>query len=328
MDLTPATAPPRQGGFRMTPRAMLSDARAALVADVADRIAATHPRDQMELAALRQTLAEARADIAALAAELVRLRDGQTIYLGDHEALTRLYTGHRLYVDTRDVGICSHLMLEGRWEPWIEQVLGQAVKPGMRFADVGANFGYYTILGAEWVGAEGQVFSFEANPGICRRLRKSIAVNGFDGRVRLFEVGVADREGVLDLAFTHEFSGGGSLAAGGAGRGERARVRTAPIDLLLADVPVVQVMKIDVEGMEPQALAGAAGLITRSPALTLVVEFQATAMADPAGYLDGLLAQGFTLALIEPAGLTGPLARAACLERLGSQLGYLHLSRG
>ncbi len=55
--------------------------------------------------------------IRALEAGLARLAAGQTIYLGDHEALTRLHTGHRIYVDTRDVGICSHLILEGRWEP-------------------------------------------------------------------------------------------------------------------------------------------------------------------------------------------------------------------
>ena len=78
-----------------------------------------------------------------LEASLRRLELSQTIYLGDHEALTRLHTGHRIYVDTRDIGIASHLMLEGRWEPWIEQVLIPAIKPGMRFLDVGANFGYY-----------------------------------------------------------------------------------------------------------------------------------------------------------------------------------------
>jgi protein-L-isoaspartate O-methyltransferase len=32
----------------------------------------------------------------------------------------------------------------------------------MRFADIGANFGYYTLLGAEMVGATGHVYSFEA----------------------------------------------------------------------------------------------------------------------------------------------------------------------
>jgi len=289
------------------------------------------PHDRGRL--LESQLAALQTEVAALAMEVRRLRDGQTIYLGDHEALTRLYTGHRMYVDTRDVGICSHLMLEGRWEPWIEQVIHSTVKPGMRFADLGANFGYYTVLGAQWVGAEGRVFAFEANPYICRKLRKSVSINGFDDRVRVFDVGVSSEEGMLELTFTHEFSGGGSFGGGDHGiwKTERVQVRTAPVDALLADVPSVDVMKIDVEGMEPAALKGAAKLIARSPSLTLVVEFHESSVREPGGpvgYLEGFLRQGFSLALIEPTGLTPPLAPQMCLERLKGQLGYLFLQRG
>jgi FkbM family methyltransferase len=201
--------------------------------------AETPPTHPDRVAPLDAQIAALRQQVAVLTAEVVRLRDGQAIYLGDHEALTRLYTGHRIYVDTRDVGICSHLMLEGRWEPWIERVLAEAVRPGMRFCDVGANFGYYTVLGAHWVGPAGRVFSFEANPGICRKLRKSVSVNGFDPTVRVFELGVSDVEGMLELAFTHEYSGGGAFGVGDHGywRTERVRVATAPIDALLATSP-------------------------------------------------------------------------------------------
>lgn len=91
-------------------------------------------------------------------------------------------------------------------------------------------------------------------------------------------------------------------------------------------------MKIDVEGMEPAALQGAANLISRSPTLTMVVEFHEASVRNraggPIGYLEGFLQDGFSLALIEPAGLTPPLTPQGCLERLNGQLGYLHLRRG
>ena len=54
-------------------------------------------------------IAELRSQLGRMQQDLLRLQNSQTIYLGDHEALTRLHTGHRIYVDTRDVGICSHL---------------------------------------------------------------------------------------------------------------------------------------------------------------------------------------------------------------------------
>jgi FkbM family methyltransferase len=279
------------------------------------------------------TLHQIQQRLRQLEGEVARLQASQTIYLGGHEALTRLHTGDRIYVDTRDVGICSHLMLDGRWEPWIESVVHEAVKPGMRFADVGANFGYYTLLGAGWVGPQGRVYSFEANPAIARKLRKSVSVNGYDDRVTLFQVAVFSEATTVDFAFTHEFSGGG--AAGGADDGhwqtERLTVQALPLDRLLADVPAIDVMKIDVEGVEPQALQGAAGLLARSPQVTLVVEFHESstaAMGGPLAYLSGFVQQGFSLALIEPSGLTLPLTPEKCLARLGGQLGYLHLSRG
>jgi FkbM family methyltransferase len=223
-------------------------------------------------------------------------------------------------------------MLEGRWEPWVEPVLEASLTPGMRFADIGANFGYYTLLGAQWVYPGGEVFSFEANPEICKKLRKSVTINGFNDMVSVFEVGVSDGEDVMELTFSHEYSGGGHLGASGHGHhAERAQVRTARLDTLLADVPSVDVMKLDVEGMEPAALRGASALIARSPELTVILEFSQPRLAsEPGGalgYLEGFAAQGFSIAVIEPQGVTTWLEPGACLERMGTQLGHLLLRR-
>ena len=268
--------------------------------------------------------------ITRLEAQLNQMRNAHTLYLGDHEALTRLYTGHRIYVDTRDVGICSHLMLEGRWEPWIEKIIAEAVKPGMTFLDVGANFGYYTLLSAAWVGAAGKVYSFEANPQIFRHLRKSVSINGFDGWVTLHNLAVHAEEATLRFSYTDEYSGGGSTMGGPQGS-HQVEVRAAPLDALLADVPAVNVMKVDVEGAEPYVFQGARALMDRSPDLTLIVEFHEGStrpILPPLQYLQNFITQGFALALIEPTGLTGTMTAEQCLQRLQGQLGYLHLTRG
>lgn len=289
---------------------------------------------QAALDATQTQVAELQTQVAAMGKALERVTAGQTIYLGDHEALTWLHTGQRIYVDTRDLGICAHLMTAGRWEGWVERALARLVRPGMRFADVGANFGYYTLLGARWVGATGQVFAFEANPAIAAKLRKSITVNGYTGRVRLFAVAAHDAAARLRFTFSHELSGGGSLADGATeGFATHAiEVPAARIDDLLAEVPAIDVMKFDVEGAEPAALAGAAALIARSPTVALVVEFHAgTVGAEHGGalpFLRRFAQDGFSLALIEPEGTTGRLSAEAVLDRLGPKLGYLLLRRG
>ncbi|MDJ0388946.1 FkbM family methyltransferase [Roseomonas sp. E05] len=286
------------------------------------------------LKAVQSKLAEVETNlvrrITRLESQLNQLRNAHTIYLGDHEALTRLHTGHRVYVDTRDVGICSHLMLEGRWEPWIEKIIAEAVKPGMTFLDVGANFGYYTLLGAAWVGAAGKVYSFEANPQIYRHLRKSVSINGFDGHVTLHNLAVHSEEATLRFSYTDEYSGGGSTMGGPQGS-HQVEVKAAPLDTLLANVPLVNVMKVDVEGSEPYVFQGARALIGRSPDLTLIVEFHEGStrpILPPLQYLQSFIDQGFTLALIEPKGLSETMTAEQCLQTLRGQLGYLYLKRG
>jgi FkbM family methyltransferase len=268
----------------------------------------------------------------SLESRLRRLELSQTIYLGDHEALTRLHTGHRIYVDTRDVGIASHIMLEGRWEPWIETILVQAIKPGMRFVDVGANFGYFTLIGAEMVGALGHVYSLEANPLLFKKLTKSIAVNGFNSRVSPFNVAVIDESRPMEILFNHTGSGGGWTEIPrkrGALKSEVLPVNGEPLDKLLGDVPDIQVMKIDVEGAEPKVLAGAKGLMARSRSLTIILEFDLRRrMAQaPLDYLQNFEHQGFRLSIAEPTGLVSSLSASDCLARLGSRVSYLLLTR-
>jgi FkbM family methyltransferase len=268
--------------------------------------------------------------INGLEAQLAQLSNSHTLYLGEHEALTRLYTGHRIYVDTRDVGICSHLMLEGRWEPWIEKVIARAVKPGMTFLDVGANFGYYTLLGAAWVGAAGRVHSFEANPSIFRHLSKSVSINGFNDRVRLHNLAVHNTEGTLRFSYTDDYSGGGSTMGGPEGA-HQVEVRALPLDTALAGLPTVNVMKVDVEGAEPHVFQGARALMDRSPDLTLIVEFHEGStrpVLPPLQYLQSFVDQGFSLALIEPDGLSLTMSPQEVLTKLNGELGYLHMTRG
>jgi FkbM family methyltransferase len=289
-------------------------------------------RQQIDLVSSKLGMQVVEGQFDRLEASLRRLEATQSVYLGDHEALTRLYTGHRIYVDTRDTSIASHLMLEGRWEPWVERALIPAIKPGMRFADIGANFGYYTLLGAEMVGAHGHVYSFEANPVIFQKLIKSVAINGFDGRVSLFNVAVHDGSSPMQIHFRHDTSGGGwtnVLADARPTAHEVIPVPGEPLDKLLADVPEVNVIKIDVEGAEPQVLAGAKNLIARSRDLTMILEFDSRRISkeSPENYLQSFLTQGFAIAIVEPAGVTEKLSPAECLARLNGSVNYLMLTR-
>jgi FkbM family methyltransferase len=250
----------------------------------------------------------------------------QTVYLGDYTALTRLLEGPKIYVDTRDVGIASHLMLEGHWEPWVARVVMSYVKPGMRVCDIGANFGYYTLLMAKAVGQSGRVYSAEINPRMLELLRKSISANGFQNEVTLLDVAAWDSEDTLCFSFDVNYSGGGYVRPRAPGEAETTQhVRAQRLDTLIAGP--VDVIKIDIEGAEERALRGLEKTIDASNRLVIVSEFLAGSFADPVAFLEYYAQRGFRIQEITPEGVGRQRSPSEIVAATGSQLSYLLLVR-
>ena len=76
-------------------------------------------------------------------------------------------------------GLCAHLLLDGYWEMGLTMHMARTVRAGMTAIDVGANFGYYTILLGALVGEGGHVFAVEPAPATAAMLRRSVELNGF-----------------------------------------------------------------------------------------------------------------------------------------------------
>ncbi len=250
----------------------------------------------------------------------------QTVYLGDYTALTRLLEGPKIYVDTRDVGIASHLMLEGQWEPWVARVVMSYVKPGMRVCDIGANFGYYTLLMAKAVGQSGRVFSAEINPRLLELLRKSISVNGFQDQVTLLDVAAWDSNESLSFTFDENYSGGGYVQSRTTGEAVTSQhVQAQRLDTLIEGP--VDVIKIDIEGAEERALRGLERTIDASRRLVIVSEFLTGSFTDPVAFLEFYAQRGFTIQEITPAGVGRQRSPSEIVASTGAKLSYLLLVR-
>src|SRR5882757_2100776 len=111
----------------------------------------------------------------------------QTAYLGDGLVLARILGRHKIFLRSTDRGFACHVMLDGFWEMWLTQFLARQVKSGMRVIDVGANFGYFTLLLGDAVGASGRVIAVEPNPETASLLRESVVLNGHAGRTRIVD---------------------------------------------------------------------------------------------------------------------------------------------
>ncbi len=142
-------------------------------------------------------------------------------------------------------------------------LLENLVRSGDIFIDVGANVGLITILAARLVGPSGSVYSFEPDPKALPSLRDHVKVNTLTN-VRVFEVGLSDREGQATLVEALNALRWVSLS--GLSEEEHGdTIRLVRGDDVLTDLDLSRpvILKIDVEGHELHALRGLSRLLER-----------------------------------------------------------------
>jgi FkbM family methyltransferase len=212
------------------------------------------------------------------------------VYVGDNLALTRTIYDHKIYVDTRDLGLAPHILLDGYWEQWITNVFLSVVQPGMRVVEIGANMGWYSLLAAANIGPAGKLVSFEANPRMAEILRRNIGINGFVDRAQVVNKAVFSANQTLKFGVYDKYMGGSSLFAAGAqtasGDGHVGifdpqvndtfrviEVGAVALDSYFAQGNKVDFIKIDAEGAEPHILAGADRLLAENKDVQIMTEF-------------------------------------------------------
>jgi FkbM family methyltransferase len=157
-------------------------------------------------------------------------------------------------------------------EPEVLDVLSSHVRPGGIMYDIGANVGYFTLVGAQLVGAEGQVHAFEPVPATAKVLRGNVEMNELR-QVIVHEVGVSDRNGQARFEVGHE-SVRARESQGTQRRSERGLidVELVALDEMVAAkaVPPPDFVKMDIEGAEVSALRGMSAIIRHHKPIFLV----------------------------------------------------------
>ncbi|KLE36070.1 FkbM family methyltransferase [Aurantiacibacter luteus] len=137
------------------------------------------------------------------------------------------------------------------------------LRPGDVFADVGANVGTYTVIGAKVCGAK--VHAFEPADETLPFLRRNIEDNGIGDAVTVHEVALGEREGTVHFTVGRDTTN--QIAEGG-DAGSTRPVPLRRLDDELAGVPLAA-MKIDVEGAEEGLIKGASQVLS-NPSLRAV----------------------------------------------------------
>jgi FkbM family methyltransferase len=123
------------------------------------------------------------------------------------------------------------------------------VKPGDRFVDIGANYGYFTVL----AGKQGAtVETYEPDDTSFRRAKWNVWINGLSSKVVVHNLAVSDRSGIATFFQIKPGSGNNSMVSWLDKPTKKVKVTTVPY------TGHYDLCKIDVEGVELQVLKGLA----------------------------------------------------------------------
>jgi FkbM family methyltransferase len=156
------------------------------------------------------------------------------------------------------------------------QWLKPRVRPDWVFFDVGANFGYYSMIVSAVSQARARVYAFEPLTSNFHLLARNKSLNAFD-RIHALKVALSDQTGEVDfLVPPLSCSGVGRIVDGPVddSNGYVDKVQTTTLDAFVAqrDVQRLDFLKIDVEGAELRVLRGASASLRRFRP-TIMIEF-------------------------------------------------------
>lgn len=218
-------------------------------------------------------------------------------------------------------------LLVGGHEPGTTFHIKRILQRGMTAVDVGAHVGYFTRLFARCVGPRGRVYAFEPDRGVYEILARNTR--------RLPQV-VVLRRAVLDSCRTvtlypSRSSGASSVwqEAARAPTDDPVVVEAVRLDQALAGTQI-DLVKIDVEGAEPEVLQSMAGLLPGSPGIVLVVECNPSCLRargwDERRLLSQIVSLGFGVWTVdERTRALNPIQSAGDLERSLRGAKYVNL---
>ena len=148
------------------------------------------------------------------------------------------------------VGAQTHGMWLGTYEVDKQLAIAKTLKPGQVFYDIGANTGFFSLLGAKRVGKTGKVIAVEPLPRNIGFIKEHARINNVTN-ITVSEIAISDYDGVG--RFSVEGDSTSRISEDG---GLEVRVKT--LDTLVRELGAIpDVVKVDIEGAEMKLVQGA-----------------------------------------------------------------------
>ena len=207
-----------------------------------------------------------------------RMVHGWRALWAGQKVIARIPPGVLMRLSLDDL-VQREIFFTGAFEPDTVRFVSNYLRPGMRFLDIGANVGQFTLIGAALVGATGHVHAFEPSRLCYEYLSENIRLNNFS-HVAAERLALSDRVGKADFyAEERENWGMSSLTAFEPADTNYAAAPPQVVSLTTLDAYVaaqeierIDLIKMDAEGAELSILRGAHHTLSTCPPPRIVCE--------------------------------------------------------
>jgi FkbM family methyltransferase len=165
--------------------------------------------------------------------------------------------GSTFICDLQDT-ISREVCFTGRYEPQETQLAMRVLGPGKIAVDVGANWGYFTLVCAHLVGPSGRVLALEPHPRLSSMLTENAAANALM-QVEVLKLAAGAQSGARRFVDFDEHAGNWGLArAAQQSEASDFECESVALDALLdtRGLSTIDLIKIDIEGGEVDAIRG------------------------------------------------------------------------
>jgi FkbM family methyltransferase len=185
------------------------------------------------------------------------------------------------------------MMVWGYYSQDIVTLLSRYLRPGDSYLDVGAHVGYLALVAQRLVGSEGSVVAIDPDPQAFGYLTRNAMLN--EAPMRCLQLAIADRAGTIEFGLAPQLGWSTAVrsrhaSVDAAAVAVQANTLDAIVEKYHPDGTMPRLVKIDVEGFEPQVLRGARRVLDARKSCW-IVEINSSALSANGATADAVVTE-------------------------------------
>lgn len=204
---------------------------------------------------------------------LYQFLDKYSAYMGDAPLWKTLKGGKKIKCNLADT-VHQQIYFWGAYEPIECYLICQIAKKGMTIVDAGANIGFYSLMFSNVVAENGKVFSFEPVPHNYQQFQENLDHSQNVENVQLILKGLWNKTETLTFSLDESMDkNAGSFTAGKVQSAfKQFSCHVTTLDEFVDEnrIEKIDIIKMDIEGAELNALRGAENVLRKDHPIILL----------------------------------------------------------